>query len=125
MSQQGECIDLFWSGVVPGEAKSLGAVLEKAFHRTLDYLAGGSIGRYEGLEFVLVTDFGYIQLTKFGDNAWEQIFTADELPDHLDQLIPPPRAESLSWKIIEVERKLLKYVSCIQDVYSQSGATRS
>uniref|UniRef100_UPI002610BBA3 DNA methyltransferase n=1 Tax=uncultured Actinomyces sp. TaxID=249061 RepID=UPI002610BBA3 len=83
----GGYIDLFWSGVVLGEAKSLGADLTKAFHQALDYLAGGSIGQHEWPKFVLVTDFEYIQLTKLGDNAWEQTFTIDELPDHLDQLM--------------------------------------
>lgn len=37
-------IDLFWSGVVLGEAKSLGADLSKAYDQALDYLKGGSIG---------------------------------------------------------------------------------
>lgn len=83
----GGYIDLFWSGVVLGEAKSLGADLTKAFHQALDYLAGGSIGQHEWPRFVLVTDFEYIQLTKLGDNAWEQTFTIDELPDYLDQLM--------------------------------------
>lgn len=36
----GGYIDLFWSGVVLGEAKSLGADLSKAFNQALDYLAG-------------------------------------------------------------------------------------
>ena len=83
----GGYIDLFWSGVVLGEAKSLGADLTKAFHQALDYLAGGSIGQHEWPKFVLVTDFEYIQLTKLGEGAWEQTFTIDELPDHLDQLM--------------------------------------
>ena len=40
-------IDLFWSGVVLGEAKSLGRDLDAAFSQALDYLAGGSIEQHE------------------------------------------------------------------------------
>ncbi|WP_181645833.1 type IIL restriction-modification enzyme MmeI [Corynebacterium heidelbergense] len=40
-------IDLFWSGVVLGEAKSLGRDLDAAFDQALDYLSGGSIGQHE------------------------------------------------------------------------------
>lgn len=83
----GGYIDLFWSGVVLGEAKSLGADLTKAFDQALDYLAGGSIGQHEWPKFVLVTDFEYIQLTKLGDDSWTHTFTIDELPDHLDALM--------------------------------------
>ncbi|MBC2682552.1 GcrY protein [Corynebacterium sp. 4HC-13] len=83
----GGYIDLFWSGVVLGEAKSLGADLSKAFDQALDYLAGGSIGQHEWPKFVLVSDFEYIQLTKLGEDSWTQTFTIDELPDRIDQLI--------------------------------------
>ncbi|WP_141739663.1 type IIL restriction-modification enzyme MmeI [Corynebacterium sp. HMSC28B08] len=83
----GGYIDLFWSGVVLGEAKSLGADLSKAFNQALDYLAGGSIGQHEWPKFVIVTDFEYIQLTKFGEDSWTQTFIIDELPDHLDRMM--------------------------------------
>lgn len=80
-------IDLFWSGVVLGEAKSLGRDLDAAFTQALDYLAGGSIEQHEWPKHVLVSDFEYLRLTKLGDNGWTQVFTIDELPDHIDQLM--------------------------------------
>ena len=80
-------IDLFWSGVVLGEAKSLGRDLDAAFSQALDYLAGGSIEQHEWPKHVLVSDFEYLRLTKLGDDGWTQVFTIDELPDHVDQLM--------------------------------------
>ena len=80
-------IDLFWSGVVLGEAKSLGRDLDAAFSQALDYLAGGSIEQHEWPKHVLVSDFEYLRLTKLGDDGWTQVFTIDELPDHIDQLM--------------------------------------
>lgn len=80
-------IDLFWSGVVLGEAKSLGADLEKAHHQALDYLSGGSIGQHEFPKFVLVSDFERLQLTQLGDEPWTIEFNIDEVADHVDQLM--------------------------------------
>ena len=80
-------IDLFWSGVVLGEAKSLGRDLDAAFSQALDYLAGGSIEQHEWPKHVLVSDFEYLRLTKLGVDGWTQVFTIDELPDHVDQLM--------------------------------------
>lgn len=80
-------IDLFWSGVVLGEAKSLGRDLDAAFSQALDYLAGGSIEQHEWPKHVLVSDFEYLRLTQLGDDGWTQVFTIDELPDHVDQLM--------------------------------------
>ena len=79
-------IDLFWSGVVLGEAKSLGRDLDAAFSQALDYLAGGSIEQHEWPKHVLVSDFEYLRLTQLGDDGCTQVFTIDELPDHVDQL---------------------------------------
>ena len=80
-------IDLFWSGVVLGEAKSLGRDLDAAFSQALDYLAGGSIEQHEWPKHVLVSDFEYLRLTQLGEDGWTQVFTIDELPDHVDQLM--------------------------------------
>ena len=80
-------IDLFWSGVVLGEAKSLGRDLDAAFSQALDYLAGGSIEQHEWPKHVLVSDFEYLRLTQLGEDGWTQVFTIDELPDHIDQLM--------------------------------------
>lgn len=80
-------IDLFWSGVVIGEAKSLGADLQKAHAQALDYLAGGSIDQHEWPKFAMVTDFENMHLTKLGEDSWTIEFTIDDITDHLDQLM--------------------------------------
>ncbi|WP_342669913.1 type IIL restriction-modification enzyme MmeI [Corynebacterium crudilactis] len=80
-------MDLFWSGVVLGEAKSLGADLKKAHDQALDYLSGGSIGQHEFPKFVLVSDFETLRLTQLGDEAWTLEFTVDDLTDYVDQLM--------------------------------------
>lgn len=79
-------IDLFWSGVVLGEAKSLGRDLDAAVHQALDYLAGGSIKDHEFPKYIIVSDFERIQLTRLGDEGWTSKFTIDEITDHIDQL---------------------------------------
>lgn len=79
-------IDLFWSGVVLGEAKSLGRDLDLAHMQALDYLSGGSIGQHEWPKYVIVSDFEHIRLTRLGDEGWVTTFTIDEVSDHLDQL---------------------------------------
>ncbi|MFD2455228.1 type IIL restriction-modification enzyme MmeI, partial [Corynebacterium mendelii] len=61
-------IDLFWSGRVIGEAKSLGKDLDKAEKQALDYLGGGSIGQHEFPRWVLVTDFENLRVTRLGDH---------------------------------------------------------
>ena len=80
-------IDLFWSSVVIGEAKSLGKDLVKAEQQALDYLAGGSIASHEWPKFVIVTNFESIRLTKLGDEGWTQEFPLEELADHVDQFM--------------------------------------
>lgn len=80
-------IDLFWSSVVIGEAKSLGKDLVKAEQQALDYLAGGSIASHEWPKFVIVTNFETIRLTKLGDEGWTQEFPLEELADHVDQFM--------------------------------------
>lgn len=80
-------IDLFWSSVVLGEAKSLGKDLVKAESQALDYLAGGSIASHEWPKFVITTNFETIRLTKLGDEGWTEQFALDELADHVDQFM--------------------------------------
>lgn len=80
-------IDLFWSSVVLGEAKSLGKDLVKAESQALDYLAGGSIASHEWPKFVITTNFETIRLTKLGDEGWTEQFPLEELADHVDQLM--------------------------------------
>ncbi|MGO3099660.1 DNA methyltransferase [Corynebacterium variabile] len=80
-------IDLFWSGVVIGEAKSLGKDLDAAEQQARDYLAGGSIGQHEWPRYAIVSDFENLRVTKLGDDGWTVAFTVDEITDHVDQLI--------------------------------------
>lgn len=80
-------IDLFWSSVVLGEAKSLGKDLVKAESQALDYLAGGSIASHEWPKFVITTNFETIRLTKLGDEGWTEQFPLEEFADHVDQLM--------------------------------------
>ena len=80
-------IDLFWSSVVIGEAKSLGKDLLTAETQALDYLAGGSIASHEWPKFVITTNFETIRLTKLGDEGWTEEFALEELTDHVDQFM--------------------------------------
>ncbi|MGO3281076.1 MAG: DNA methyltransferase [Brevibacterium aurantiacum] len=80
-------IDLFWSGVVIGEAKSLGRDLDAATEQARDYLAGGSIAQHEWPRYSIVSDFENLRVTKLGDDGWTVAFTIDEIADHVDQLI--------------------------------------
>lgn len=80
-------IDLFWSGVVLGEAKSLGRDLDAAYDQALDYLRGGSIGQHEFPRYVMVSDFENLRVTRLGDEGWTVRFTIDEITDHIDQLM--------------------------------------
>ncbi len=80
-------IDLFWSSVVIGEAKSIGKDLVKADSQALGYLAGGSIASHEWPKFVITTNFETIRLTKLGAEGWTEEFALEELADHVDQLM--------------------------------------
>ncbi|MGP5082568.1 DNA methyltransferase [Corynebacterium variabile] len=80
-------IDLFWSGVVIGEAKSLGRDLDAATEQARDYLAGGSIAQHEWPRYSIVSDFENLRVTKLGDDGWTVAFTIDEITAHVDQLI--------------------------------------
>jgi hypothetical protein len=80
-------IDLFWSGVVIGEAKSLGKDLDAATEQARDYLAGGSIAQHEWPRYSIVSDFENLRVTKLGDDGWTVSFTIDEIAAHIDQLI--------------------------------------
>lgn len=79
-------IDVFWSGVFIGEAKSVGKNLDAAFDQALDYLAGGSIKPHEFPRFVIVTDFNWIRLTRMGEDSFEVEFPIEEIADYTDQL---------------------------------------
>ena len=80
-------IDFFWSGVVIGEAKSLGKDLDIAYDQASDYLNGGSVGTHEWPRFIIATDFENFRLDRLGDESWTLRFTIDQVPDHLEQLL--------------------------------------
>lgn len=81
-------IDLFWPGVVIGEAKSLGVSLDVAHVQARDYLAGGSVKDFEMPRYILCSNFESIRLSKLGapDTRFDITFSLSELPDHIDQL---------------------------------------
>ncbi|GAA1119180.1 SAM-dependent DNA methyltransferase [Nesterenkonia jeotgali] len=83
----GGFIDFFWSGVVIGEAKSLGKDLDVAYDQAIDYLNGGSVGTHEWPRFIIATDFENFRLDRLGEESWTLRFSIDEVPDHLEQLL--------------------------------------
>lgn len=83
----GGFIDFFWSGVVIGEAKSLGKDVDMAYAQALDYLNGGTVSTHEWPRFMIATDFEHFRLDRLGDDPWTLRFTIDEVHDHLEQLL--------------------------------------
>lgn len=83
----GGYIDFFWSGVVIGEAKSLGKDLDTAHDQALDYLNGGSVSTHEWPRFIIATDFENFRLDRLGEDSWTIRFTIDEVPEHMEQLL--------------------------------------
>lgn len=81
-------IDLFWPGVVIGEAKSLGVDLDVAHAQARDYLAGGSVKDFEMPRYILCSNFESIRLSKLGDpeTRFDITFPLEEIADHIDQL---------------------------------------
>lgn len=81
-------IDLFWPGVVIGEAKSLGVSLDVAHVQARDYLAGGYVKDFEMPRYILCSNFESIRLSKLGDpdTRFDITFSLAELPAHIDQL---------------------------------------
>lgn len=80
-------IDVFWSGVFIGEAKSVGKDLLVAEQQARDYLAGGTIAQHEFPRFSICTDFASFRVTRLGDNGWTVTFNLAELPEYVDQLM--------------------------------------
>lgn len=91
-------IDFFWSGMVLGEAKSLGIPLEVGYNQALDYLNGGTISSHEWPQFIIATNFEFFRLDKLGEDPWTLEFSIDELPEHLDQLLFFAGVETLTKK---------------------------
>lgn len=81
-------IDLFWPGVVIGEAKSPGIDLQIAVDQARDYLQGGSVTDTEQPRYIIATDFDTFRLLRLGDpeQRFDVTFSLLEVTDHLDQL---------------------------------------
>lgn len=81
-------IDLFWPGVVIGEAKKPGVDLQIAVDQARDYLQGGSVTGTEQPRYIIATDFDKFRLIRLGDpeQRFDVAFALTEVTDHLDQL---------------------------------------
>lgn len=79
-------IDFFWSGVVLGEAKSLGKDLDAAFEQAMDYLSGGTIKDHEFPRYVLTTDFENLHVHRLGGDKAVTKIHISQLGDYFDQL---------------------------------------
>lgn len=81
-------IDLFYPGVVIGEAKKPGVDLEVAYQQVLDYLNGGSIREFEYPRYILCSNFEQFRLIRLGaeDSSFDVTFELSEVVDYLDSL---------------------------------------
>lgn len=79
-------IDLFYPGVVIGEAKKPGVDLEVAYEQVLDYLNGGSIRDFEYPRYILCSNFEEFRLIRLGDTSFDVTFELSEVVDYLDSL---------------------------------------
>lgn len=109
-------VDLFWSGVVLGEAKSLGRDLDAAYTQALDYLSGGSIGQHEWPRYIIVSDFENLRVTKLGDDSWTVRFTIDQVAGHVDQLMFLAGQETITKK--EEEEASAHAAALMADLYT-------
>lgn len=88
-------IDLFWAGVVIGEAKSLGRDLALAEEQARDYLAFVSDAEFP--RYILCTDFETFRLFHIASGK-RLIFSIDEVAEHQDQLAFLAGREEISHK---------------------------
>lgn len=81
-------IDLFYPGVIIGEAKKPGVDLEVAYQQALDYLNGGSVREFEMPRYVLCSNFEAFRLVRLGDadSSFDVSFNLSEVTDYLDSL---------------------------------------
>lgn len=80
-------IDVFWSSMFIGEAKSPGKDLVVAENQAVDYLTGGSIKSHEMPRFILSTDFEHFRLTKLGAGGWTETFPLEDLANRVDLMM--------------------------------------
>ena len=81
-------IDLFWPGVVIGEAKKPGVDLQVAVDQARDYLLGGTIRDAEQPRYIIASDFEHVRLVRLGDpeKRFDVAFPLGEVTDHVDEL---------------------------------------
>lgn len=81
-------IDLFYPGVVIGEAKRPGVDLAVAYEQVLDYLNGGDVPDTEWPRYILLTNFEEFRLIRLGDPelAFDTEFPLSELASNVDTL---------------------------------------
>ena len=81
-------IDLFWPGVVIGEAKKPGVDLQVAVDQARDYLLGGTIKNAEQPRYIIASDFESIRLVRLGapEKRFDVTFQLGEVTDYVDQL---------------------------------------
>ena len=81
-------IDLFWPGVVIGEAKKPGVDLQVAVDQARDYLLGGTIKNAEQPRYIIASDFESIRLVRLGapEKRFDITFQLNEVTDYVDQL---------------------------------------
>lgn len=81
-------IDLFYPGVVIGEAKRPGIDLEVAYQQVLDYLNGGDVLETEWPRYILLTNFESFRLIRLGDaeHAFDTTFELAETASRVDEL---------------------------------------
>ncbi|QQE51743.1 SAM-dependent DNA methyltransferase [Corynebacterium urealyticum] len=81
-------IDLFWPGVVIGEAKKPGVDLQVAVDQARDYLLGGTITPSEQPRYILASDFERHRLVRLGsaEQRFDIEFPLAEVTEHVDEL---------------------------------------
>ena len=81
-------IDLFWPGVVIGEAKKPGVDLQIAVDQARDYLLGGTIRPAEQPRYILASDFERLRLARLGspEQRFDVEFPLADVTEHVGEL---------------------------------------
>lgn len=81
-------IDLFWPGVVIGEAKKPGVDLQIAVDQARDCLLGGTIRPAEQPRYILASDFERLRLVRLGspEQRFDVEFPLADVTEHVDEL---------------------------------------
>jgi hypothetical protein len=112
-------IDLFWPGMLLGEAKSRGENLEKAKEQALNY----TFGLNEKLmpRYILVSDFGNLILTDL-DTRKEHKITLKDFPQHIEKFGFIAGYEKQEYKEQDnVNTKAVKLMAQVYEAMAKSG----